>query len=407
MERRDCIIVGGGLVGLTLALALDRHGLRSHVVDAQAMSDTLAPDFDGRASAIASASARMLRAIGLQALLDDHGCAIERIHVLDRAAPRRLVFDAGASEGGPLGFMVENRRLRQALVAAAAAAPGIALHAPASVAEVERREAAVVVRLAEGAELTADLLVAADGRRSALRDQAGIRVARWSYRQTALVTTIAHAAPHGQVAYEMFYSSGPFAVLPMRDDADGRHRSAIVWTLAQAAAPATLALPPRALAAEISARTQGVLGAIELVAPASAYPLGFHHAERYTDRRLALVGDAAHGIHPIAGQGLNMGLRDAAALAQVLVEGARLGLDRGDAQLLARYQRWRGLDNMMVAGATDVLNRLFAIDMLPFRRLRQAGLAMVDRLPSLKAFFMAEARGETGDLPSLLRGELV
>lgn len=410
MSQTDVIIIGGGLVGMTLALALDAHGLTAAVVDSAQLETTLAPSFDGRTSAISSASARMLRTIGLGDALDGHGNPIETIRVIDRDAPRHLLFntrdEADEGRGGPLGYMFENRRLRLALYDAGRKAAGITLHAPARADEIVRNEAGVTVRLDNGTELRAPLLIAADGRRSVIREQAGIRIAHWRYHQTAIITTISHELPHDNVAFEIFYETGPFAILPMTDDAEGRHRSAIVWTVEGKNAEATLKLSPRAIKAEIEKRMQGALGGIELIAPMSSYPLGFHNSQRYTDRRLVLVGDAAHGMHPIAGQGLNLGLRDVAALAQVLAESARLGLDLGDAQVLTRYERWRGLDNMMVLAATDVLNRVFAVRNPLFTRLRQAGVATVARITPLKRFFMAEARGETGDLPALLRGEL-
>lgn len=406
MDSADVIIIGGGMVGMTLALALDAHGLRSQVVDTADLNATLAPTFDGRASAIASASARMLGAIGLADTLGE-GCAIGEIRVTDGLSPLHLHFDSADSNGGPLGYMFENRRLRAAMIGKARGSANISIHAPARVASIVRGEAGVTVTLDSGRILTAPLVVAADGRRSKVRDDAGIRIATWQYGQTAIVTTIAHAEPHDSVAFELFYPTGPFAILPMLDDSEGRHRSAIVWTVEARDAAATVALPPRALAAEIEARMGGFLGKIDMIAPATSYPLGFHNSERYVADRLALIGDAAHGIHPIAGQGLNMGLRDVAALTEVLVDGTRLGLDLGDAELLARYQSWRRLDNAMVSGVTDILNRLFALPGRPIATLRRFGLAAVERIPPLKRGFMAEARGETGDRPKLLLGELV
>lgn len=406
MDSADVIIIGGGMVGMTLALALDAHGLTSHVIDTADLSSTLLPAFDGRASAIASASARMFGVIGLSEALGD-GCAIRAIRVTDGLSPLHLHFDSADSTGGPLGYMFENRQLRAAMLARAAVAAGIQIHAPARASRIDRAEAGVTVTLDTGRTLTAPLIVAADGRRSKLREDSGIRIANWQYDQTAIVTTIAHAEPHDCVAFELFYPTGPFAILPMPDDAAGRHRSAIVWTVEARDAAATLALPPRALAAEIEARMGGFLGTIEMIAPAASYPLGFHHAERYVDQRLALIGDAAHGIHPIAGQGLNMGLRDVAALTEVLVDAVRIGLDPGSATILDRYQSWRRLDNAMVSAATDGLNRLFALPGRPAAVVRRLGLAAVERIAPLKRRFMAEARGETGDRPKLLLGELV
>jgi len=230
-------------------------------------------------------------------------------------------------------------------------------------------------------------------------------MARWSYDHNAIITAFTHERPHGNIAFEIFYPAGPFAILPL-PGRDGAHRSALVWTVAASDAAAMLKLADRAFLAEAERKMGGFLGRLSELAPRSTYKLGFHHAARITAERLALVGDAAHGIHPIAGQGLNLGLRDAATLAQVLVEGKRLGLDLGDAGLLQRYERWRGIDTLMVAGATDTLARLFGIPGALPSLVRRLGLSAVQALPPLKARFMAEARGESGDLPKLLQGAL-
>jgi 2-octaprenyl-6-methoxyphenol hydroxylase len=226
----------------------------------------------------------------------------------------------------------------------------------------------------------------------------------WSYPQAGIVTTVAHTRPHHGKAIQHFLPAGPFAILPMLAGEDGRPRSAIVWSVKAADASATIGLGERAFVAEIEKRMGGFLGAVALAGPRFSYPLGFHHAARITDTRLALVGDAAHGIHPIAGQGLNLGFRDAAALAEVLVEGARLGMDLGDAQLLARYERWRSLDTFMVALATDGLTRLYGVPGRAASAIRRFGMAAVERIAPLKERLMAEARGESGELPLLLRG---
>ncbi len=400
--QADVIILGGGLVGLTLAAALDAHELSSIVVDPADPVATLGAAFDGRASAVASASWRMLEAIGVARRLAGQGNPIERIAVSDGLAPRGLAFDP--APGDPLGWMFENRTLRTALREACAAAAHVSLLMPARAAAVVRDQAGVRVTLDDGRTLSAPLLIGAEGRHSPTREAAGIKVARWRYDHTAIVGMLAHDRPHHNVAHEIFYPAGPFALLPMLPDAAGSPRSAMVWTVDRADAPAMLSLSERAFAAEAERRMGGLLGTIRLAAPRSSYPLGFHHAARITAQRLALIGDAAHGIHPIAGQGLNLGFRDAAALAQVLVEGARLGLDLGDAQLLARYQRWRGLDTLMVAAATDGLTRLFGLPGRTAAKVRRFGLGLVDRVAPLKDRLMAEARGESGELPSLLRG---
>lgn len=398
----DVIILGGGLVGLTLAIALDAHGLSSIVIDPAEPADVLAKAFDGRASAVASASHHMLDAMGVGARLAGQGCPIATISVSDGLAPRSLVFDPDPATG-PLGIMYENRLLRRALHEAAAEAPNVTLLMPASAASVVRDGTSARVTLADGRSFSAPLLIGAEGRNSPTRAAAGIQVARWSYDHHAIIATLGHERPHERVAHEIFYPSGPFALLPMLDDADGP-RSAIVWTVAAKHGPAMLGLPDRAFLAEAEKRMGGLLGKLRSASPRSSYPLGFHHTARITDTRLALVGDAAHGIHPIAGQGLNLGFRDVAALAEVLVEGARLGLDLGDAQLLRRYERWRALDSFLVAATTDGLTRLFGLPGKAPRAIRRFGLDLVSRIPPLKRGFMAEARGETGQLPKLLQG---
>jgi len=403
MERADVIILGGGLVGLTLALALDRHGLSALVVDPADPETQLTPHYDGRATAVASSSWRMLQALGVGAALEGRGCSIESIRVSDGLDPGGILFTPEAGDD-PLGIMFENRLLRAALRDCAVAAEKVELVMPAAPGEVVRDEHGVRVALTDGRLLTAPLLVGAEGRNSPTRETANIPIARWQYDHVALVITVAHPRWHENTAYEIFYPSGPFAILPMLQDEEESWRSAIVWSVPAGDAEAHLDLPDRALAAEIDKRMGGFLGEIALAGPRASYKLGFHHAATITARRLALVGDAAHGIHPIAGQGLNLGFRDAAALAQVLVEGARLGLDLGDAQLLGRYQAWRSLDTFMVAAATDGLTRLYGVPGRTASAVRRLGMGAVQRLGPLKDLFMSEARGESGDLPLLLRG---
>lgn len=405
MQRADVLILGGGLVGLTLAVALDAHGLSSIVVDPVDPTTTFARGFDGRASAVASASHRMFEAIGVAQRLAGQGCPIATIRVSDGLTPRSLVFDA-AADSGPLGVMYENRMLRQALHAAASAANGVSLLMPARPVATAFDDAGVRVTLADGREIAGALLIGAEGRNSPTREAAGIKVARWDYPHAATIATLGHERPHDHVAHEIFYSSGPFALLPMNDDADGP-RSAIVWTMDRRDGPAMLALPDRAFLAEAEKRMGGILGRLRSVSPRASYPLGFHHTARITGTRLALVGDAAHGIHPIAGQGVNLGYRDVAALVEVLVDGARLGLDLGDAQLLARYERWRALDSFLVAATTDSLTHLFGLPGRVPRAVRRFGLDLVGRIAPLQRRFMAEARGETGALPKLLEGVTV
>jgi len=408
MTRADAIILGGGLVGLTIAIALDRHGLSSIVVDPGDPEKQVAPSYDGRATAVSSSSWRMLEAIGVAEGLAGKTSEIRAIRVSDGLEPGGILFDPGGADD-PLGIMVENRLLRAALRERALAANGIDLRMPAGPAEVVRDEAGARVTLTGGETIAAPLVIGAEGRGSPLRESAGIALAQWRYDHEAIVATVTHERDHERVAYEIFYPDGPFAILPMSvqseiEGAPDAFRSAIVWSVAAREGASIRALPERALVHEIEKRMGGFLGAVTLAGPRFGYPLGFHHAARITDRRLALAGDAAHGIHPIAGQGLNLGFRDAAALAQVLVEGARLGMDLGDAQLLARYERWRGLDTLMVAMATDSLTRLYAVPGRAASAARRLGMAAVDRIGPLKDRLMAEARGESGDLPLLLRG---
>ncbi len=404
-KSADVVILGGGLVGTTLALALDAHGLTAIVVDPADPAVTLAPGFDGRASAIASASGRMMDAIGIAARVAGQGCAIERIRVSDGLRPGALDFTPDPDDGS-LGTMYENKLLRRTLFDAATAADGIDLRMQTRAISVERGAAGVVAQLSDGTEVRAPLLVAAEGRNSPTREAAGIKVARWSYDHAAIVGAFHHQHPHGNVAYEIFYPAGPFALLPLPDDAIG-HRSAIVWSVKAEHGPGLAKLSDRAFLAAAEARMGGFLGTLSVPSARASYPLGFHHAARITAPRLALVGDAAHGIHPIAGQGLNLGFRDVATLAEVLVEGRRLGLDLGDSQLLARYERWRGLDTLMVAAATDSLTRLFGVPGRTASAVRRLGISAVDALGPLKDRFMAEARGESGQLPRLLQGATI
>ena len=349
----------------------------------------------------------MLEVLGIADRLAGHGCPIRAIRVGDGApdSGRGGALDFVTAEGdAPLGTMFENRRLRLALAAALADAPLVQLRMPAKVAAREIDAHGVTLTLEDGTRLAAPLLVVAEGRHSPTRDAAGFSIASWSYHHHAMVGAVAHENPHDHVAYEIFFPAGPFAILPLVDDEQGRHRSAFVWSVAEKAGPGFAKLGERGFVAELAKRAGDLLGAMALVAPRLTYPLGFHHGATIIADRLALVGDAAHGIHPIAGQGLNLGLRDVAALTEVLVEGARLGLDLGDAALLARYERWRSLDSLMVSLATDGLTRLFGIPGRTAAAVRRAGLGAVQRVPLLKRFFMAEARGEAGDLPRLLTG---
>jgi 2-octaprenyl-6-methoxyphenol hydroxylase len=380
---------------------LDSSGVSAIVVDPADPERMKGAAFDGRTSAVSSSSMRMLRTIGVTDHLAEPGCPILRIAVADGLQPGALHFDADDDE--PLGWMHENRHLRAALQARAEAGKNIWLLWKSRVSSVDRGDHGVIVALGDGRKLLAPLLVGADGRNSSTREDAGLRIARWKYDHRAIVSVVRHERPHDNVAYEIFYPTGPFALLPMTDDGQG-HRSAIVWSVPEDDAAGWLSLSDADFAAEAQAAMGGFLGAIAMLAPRSSYPLGFHHAAQITAKRLALVGDAAHAIHPIAGQGLNLGFRDVAALAQVLVEGARLGLDLGDRQLLDRYQKWRSLDALSVAFATDTLTRIYGVPGRTASAIRRFGMGLVGRISPVRDRLMSEARGTSGELPLLLRG---
>ena len=401
--RRDLMILGGGLVGMTLALAAAKKGISSHVVDRADPAELTAEGFDARASAISTASWNLFTNIGLADALEPHGCAISSIAVTDGMKPGRIDFQPEPHEG-TLGRMFANRQLRLSLFEAAKDQPLIAWHSKANVVDRQRGEHGVSVTLEDGTMLQASLMCAAEGRGSPTRKEAGFTMAQWDYSHRAIIAGLTHEKPHGGVAWEIFYPEGPFALLPLLDDEQGRHRSALVWTVEEKNAEGVLALGNRAFRHEVAKRMHGIFGDITVEGQRSSWPLGFQHTAKIVDHRLALVGDAAHGMHPIAGQGLNLGIRDVGALVDVLAEGQRLGLDPGDAQMLAKYEKWRAMDSLMVMGATDTLTRLFGIPGKLASAVRRFGMAGVQRTPVLKDWFMDEARGMSGDLPELLKG---
>ena len=407
----DVAISGGGMAGLSLALALHRAGLDVALVDAAPLDTQHTPEFDGRASAIAYTSWRLLEASGIAPHLAAHVQRIEDILVVDGrphdglkpGGPGRasLHFDrreiSDGEDGEPLGYMAENRHTRLALAAAAEDA-GLTVIAPARAVSMEAGQGSARLHLEDGRALDASLIVAADGKFSSLREGAGIRTVGRDYPQKGLVTTVTHELPHEGVAYEFFMPAGPFAILPL----PGR-RSSIVWTERAEWAPAFMALDEAEFNRELAKRVGDFLGGVRLVGPRWSYPLGLQAAERAVAQRLALVGDALHGMHPIAGQGLNMGFRDVAALADVVEDNARLGLDLGARDALERYERARRFDNTLMLAMTDGLNRLFSNDIAPVRLARDVGLGMVNGIPPLKKFFMRQAMGAVGDLPRLMR----
>jgi 2-octaprenyl-6-methoxyphenol hydroxylase len=400
IETQVCV-VGAGPVGGALACRLAADGIRTAIVDRGALPPMEHPEFDGRAYAIAAGSRRLLEAGGVWDRLPEVPCPIRDIRVSDgrlgrRASKLRLHFDYGdvaeADPEGAFGWMVEARALRVAMNRTLHDHPDLLVFAPAR-AEVTREAAGATVRIAGGPTIRCRLVVAAEGRGSPLRAQAGIPVTRFAYRQAGIVCAIAHERPHDNTALEHFLPAGPFAQLPMTGQPDMPHVSTIVWTEQAERAAAFMKLPDAALADAVARRLGEHLGAVRMVGRRWLYPLGALHAHRYVAERLALVGDAAHGIHPIAGQGLNLGLRDAGALAGLVAEAVWSGDDPGAPDLLARYQHARRPANLLMLAATDALDRLFSNDFPPVRVARDVGLALVDRLPGLKRVFMRQAMG--------------
>ena len=377
-ERFDIAVVGGGMVGLTLALGLEGVGARVAVIERESLKDMAEASFDGRGSAIAAGSQRILDGTGLWELLQADAEPISEIRVADGPSQLFLHYDHREVGEGPLGWIVENAHIRRAFAQAVASSDVIVFENTALVdARFEARS--TTLKLADGRTVDTMLAIAADGRQSALRELAGIDVVRWSYPQTGIVCAVTHEAPHHGIAHEHFLPSGPFAILPMT-----RNRSSIVWTERNDLAPAIMELDDDAFAAELKRRFGDFLGDVRVGPQRWAYPLSVVHARDYVAPRVAAVGDAAHAIHPIAGQGFNLGLRDVAALAEIIVDRLRLGLDPGDTEALIRYQKWRKPDNMMMIAATDTLNRLFSNDVAPVRMARDTGLALVNQLPPLK-----------------------
>jgi 2-octaprenyl-6-methoxyphenol hydroxylase len=407
--KTEALIVGGGMVGMAAAVALAQGGIATLVVDSEPTEERVSAGYDGRSSAIAFGSQQALDQLGIWGAMAGQAEPILDIRVSDgrpgeAAAPLFLHYDHRESGlEAPFGHIVENRVTRRALLARLAALPLATVFAPARLARVERGADFVEAELVDGRRLRAALVIAADGANSALRAAAGIPIAQFVYGQTGIVATVAHELAHEGVAHENFLPSGPFAMLPMTDW-EGRHRSSIVWTERQELVSALLGLDDDDFSAEIERRFGDSLGRIRVLGGRWSYPLRLIHAARYLDRRLVLLGDAAHAIHPIAGQGLNLGLRDVAALAEVLVDAHRLGLDIGSSAVLEDYERWRRFDTMLLIAVTDSLNRLFSNDIAPLRLMRDMGLAAVGRLPPLKRLFMRHAMGAAGPRPRLLRG---
>jgi 2-octaprenyl-6-methoxyphenol hydroxylase len=404
----DILIAGGGLNGPALALALSQGGFRVTVIDARPAPARAEAGFDGRAYALAVASVRLLTAIGVWPGIADKAQPMLEIKASDGraaegAAPFFLHFDHAEIEEGPMGFMLEDRHLYAAFLQAMQAAPGVTLLSGETVVAQDVGPSGVTVTLASGRTLTAGLLIGCDGRGSGVAACAGIRRVGWGYGQTALVTAIRHEKDHHGVAQQFFMPSGPLAILPLK----GGHHSSIVWSETDATAAAIQALPDDEYLDALRPRFGDFLGAISLAGERFTYPLSLSLAERFTAPRIALVGDAAHGVHPIAGQGLNLGLRDVAALAEVLILARRRGEEPGSPAALEEYQRWRRFDATALALGMDTVNRVFSSDNPLLRLGRDLGMGMVNALPSLRRGFIRQAAGLTGELPKLLQGRAI
>ncbi len=408
-KQFDVVIGGGSFVGLALALGLAKSapgGFRIAVVERMPAEQARAGQFDGRSVALTAAAKHMLEAFGVWDGIAPYAQPVLAIDITDSKLeiPVRstlLNFDTAVRNDGPTAYIFENALLRQTLYKAAEPISDIEILAPATIENIDFGDARATATLSTGETLTASLIVAADGQRSSLRQMAGFKLVEWKSDQAAIVGTVAHEFPHEGRAIQHFLPSGPFAILPMTGQ-----RCSLVWTEKAQEARRIMGLEEAEQLAEIEKRMGWRLGALSIVGRLSCYPLNMTLARGFVKPRIALAGDAAHGLHWIAGQGLNHGLKDAAALTEVLVDAGRIGLDPGDLAVLQRYERWRRFDSTTSAMTAATLNGLFANDFTPLRLVRQFGLGVVDRLPGLKNVFMREAAGLTGELPKLLRGEV-
>ena len=401
----DILVAGGGYVGLLCAVAI-RHSAPNLSVAIVDPAPDSAIEKDERASAIAADASRMLDALGLWKGLLKNAQPINEMTVTDSKVsditrPVFLTFANSEDAEAPFAHMIPNRDLVKAL-RRKADKDGVLRISQDGVESFETDEASNRVRMSSGKEVSARLLVACDGVRSRLRDMAGIQTVHWPYDQKGIVCTVEHERPHGGRAEEHFLPAGPFAILPLKGN-----RSSLVWTESSRDADRLLALDEMVFEMELEQRFGHKLGAIKVASKVQAFPLGLRLARDFVRPRFALAGDAAHGIHPIAGQGLNLGFKDAAALAETVIEADRLGQDFGSLDVLERYQMWRRFDTVQMGVVTDVLNRLFSNDNTVLRSVRTVGLGMVDRLPGLKKYFINQASGESTSAPKLLRGELI
>jgi len=400
--KTDITIIGGGLAGMTAAIGLADNGFDVALIDRIPKGSLTDVSYDGRASALAYASCQMLEALGIWDHMAPYAQPILEIRVSDGPSLLHLHFDHETLGEGPLGQMVENRHTRLALFARMEEMDNIHFLAPETVTDISRHNTSAEVMLESGKHIQSKLLLGIDGRDSMVRGHADIPVSTLPYKQHGIVCSIEHEFSHCGIAHERFLPSGPFAILPLTGN-----RSSLVWTEKSHLVDTIMDLSDRAFTAEVTRRIGNFLGDIKVVGGRWAYPLSLQYAARYIDERLALIGDAAHSIHPISGQGLNLGLKDVAALIEVLVNARSVGLDIGALNVLENYERWRTTDNASVYAITDLFNRLFSNDIEPIKLARDVGMAGVNKVTPLKNFFMSHARGTVGELPKLLKGEKV
>lgn len=401
--KTDVVIVGGGHAGCTTAALLAANGIDCVCIDQDDPQKTLGAAFDGRTTAISYGSQKALAAAGVWNDLEDHACPIRNIHIMESGSPVLLEFLAKEAGAPAMGWIIENRIIRQSLYKRLAALPKAQHTAPARAKDFTVSEESVQAHLDDGRIIQGQLVIGADGRSSFTREWMGIGTRGWSYKQRAIVCIIHHENPHDNIAVEDFRSAGPFAILPMMDDEKGRHRSSIVWTEHGMEKNSAVDWDEKTFNAALNERCPSFYGAVALASKRFSYPLNLIHAQNYIGNRMALVADAAHGIHPIAGQGLNLGLRDIASLTELLIEAKRNKSDLGGSDILQSYQQSRLIDNMAMAGATDALNRLFSNDRESMRIMRKMGLAMVQKIPAARQFFMKQAMGASGKLPKLIK----
>lgn len=433
-NKYDVIIIGGGLNGMLQSLSLAVHGISCAIIDHNDAANMQKFEYDGRTSAITSASLNMINLLGLDENLLGHSEAVDKIMVREGHDGAPIIFE----DGDLLARIFENQKLRLALWDAVQKNDHISPYFASNVAQHHVHDHGVDIILGDGTNLTADLLIGADGSNSQVRQWAKIALSQWQYDHHALVGAVLHNKPHDNIAHEIFFNEGPLALLPMPNSApkpapktmpkpgpkpgpksgpnmgssseksdDGLYRSSLIWSVPKHQSAAYMKLSPAIFCHELDKKTNGLLGSPRLATPLSSYPLGFHSAAQLTTKRIALIGDSAHRVHPIAGQGLNLGFRDVAALTEILVDGTRLGLECGDAQLLERYERWRSLDNLSVSMATDGVNQIYAWRGKFAASVRQMGMGLIQKSDSIKNLLTQEARGAAGELPKMLSGQLV